>query len=40
MSAHRSKTGVFEDDDELFWDTNLDGRRNIGTSKHVLKPER
>lgn len=40
MSAPCSKNVVFEDDDELFWDTNFDRRRNLGASKQVLKPER
>jgi hypothetical protein len=31
---------VFEYDDELFWDTNFDRRRNLGASKQALKPER
>jgi hypothetical protein len=40
MSAPHSKTVVFGDDDDgSFWDTNFDRRRNLGASKHVLKPE-
>ncbi|CAK9203616.1 unnamed protein product [Sphagnum troendelagicum] len=40
MSAPHSKTVVFGDDaDGSFWDTNFDRRRNLGASKHVLKPE-
>ncbi|KAL2608476.1 hypothetical protein R1flu_027049 [Riccia fluitans] len=39
-SNSRSKTGVFEDDDELFWDYSEDVTLKIGAVKQATKAER
>ncbi|KAL3676449.1 hypothetical protein R1sor_026397 [Riccia sorocarpa] len=39
-SISRSKTGVFEDDDELFWDYSEDVTLKIGAVKQATKAER
>lgn len=35
----RSKVGVFEDDDDMFWDYSRDAKLNTGAIKQLTKPE-